>query len=235
MANIWLKRTVSAVAVALLAGTAAAVPATAADSFITWSGSITAGASYTFGQVPQAPTCSVESFPEATCVVSGYDTAVGTHTLTATAVSTDMVFVDTISYTVTAWTLKGFYRPVKMGEGVWNTVKAGSTVPLKFKIYQGDSKLKTAAAVTGFTLQSLDCSTGAALADATVLNSKLKYRSGLYRLNWKTPKSKKSSSSQLAAASKAKKSPSKSTAKACYLVTMTSADGSTLAANFRLR
>ena len=38
----------------------------------------------------------------------------------------------TRSYTVLAWTLTGFYQPVDMNNVV-NTVKGGSTVPLKFE------------------------------------------------------------------------------------------------------
>ena len=40
------------------------------------------------------------------------------------------------SFTINAWTITGFYQPVDMG-GVVNTVKGGSTVPLKFNIYAG--------------------------------------------------------------------------------------------------
>ena len=42
----------------------------------------------------------------------------------------------TRSYTVNAWTTKGFYQPVDM-DGVYNTVKGGSTVPLKFELFAG--------------------------------------------------------------------------------------------------
>jgi len=35
-----------------------------------------------------------------------------------------------------AWTLTRFYNPVTMGDSVLNTVKGGSTVPLKFNVYQ---------------------------------------------------------------------------------------------------
>ena len=40
------------------------------------------------------------------------------------------------TYTVQKWTLKGFYPPVDMN-GVVNTVKGGSTVPLKFEVFAG--------------------------------------------------------------------------------------------------
>jgi hypothetical protein len=39
------------------------------------------------------------------------------------------------TYTVgQAWTLSGFYTPVDMG-GVWNTLRNGATVPLKFEVF----------------------------------------------------------------------------------------------------
>ena len=38
------------------------------------------------------------------------------------------------TFQIAAWTLKGFYQPVDMN-GVWNTVKGGSTVPLKFEVF----------------------------------------------------------------------------------------------------
>ena len=33
------------------------------------------------------------------------------------------------------FTIDGFFEPVSMAAGVYNTVKGGSTVPLKFKVY----------------------------------------------------------------------------------------------------
>ena len=65
-------------------------------------------------------------------------TAVGTYKNTPGGVaSTNYSIAFTPgSYTISAWTLTGFYQPVTMG-GIYNTVKGGSTVPLKFHVYQG--------------------------------------------------------------------------------------------------
>ena len=44
----------------------------------------------------------------------------------------------TRSYTVLGWTLNGFYQPVDMSTEttvVYNSVKNGSTVPLKFEVF----------------------------------------------------------------------------------------------------
>ena len=45
----------------------------------------------------------------------------------------------TATFTINPWTLSGFYQPVDMG-GVVNTVKGGSTVPLKFEAFSGSRR-----------------------------------------------------------------------------------------------
>jgi DNA/RNA endonuclease G (NUC1) len=92
------------------------------------------GGSYYFGAVPAAPTCTASDALSglAGCTISGYSTAVGPHTVIATA--TDIagnVRTASATYTVAPWTISGFYQPVDMN-GVWNVVRGGSTVPLKF-------------------------------------------------------------------------------------------------------
>jgi len=54
---------------------------------VSFAGEIDASGSYSFGAVPAAPTCTATDAVSglAGCVVSGYSTAIGTHTLTATA------------------------------------------------------------------------------------------------------------------------------------------------------
>ena len=116
---------------------------------VSWTNPITDGSSYYFGAVPSAPTCSAAdslSGLDGACTVGGYTTAVGTQTLTAGA--TDLagnVSELSSSYTVMAWTLNGYYNPVDMN-GVWNTVRNGSTVPLKFEVFIGATELTTTAA-----------------------------------------------------------------------------------------
>ena len=54
---------------------------------------------------------------------------VETHTVTATATdNAGNVGSSSATYTVFAWTLKGFYQPVDMN-AVYNVVKNGSSVP----------------------------------------------------------------------------------------------------------
>lgn len=186
---------------------------------INWTGGINDGDSFYFGSVPVAPTCEATdamSGPE-DCTVTGYSTLVGTHTLLATA--RDKAGNETSverQYTVKAWTLSGFYQPVDMG-GVWNTVKGGSTVPLKFEVFAAN-ELTNVAVVHTFMQQKVACG-GTALEDAIEVVStggtSLRYDSiaGQFIQNWQTPK----------------------LPGACYVVTMKTDDGSSLVANFKLK
>lgn len=54
------------------------------------------------------------------------------------------------TYSVLAWTLKGYYQPVDMN-GVVNTVKNGSTVPLKFEVFAGSTELTATSIVSTLT------------------------------------------------------------------------------------
>jgi hypothetical protein len=182
------------------------------------------GGSYYFGSVPAAPTCSASdglSGLDGSCSVSGYSTAVGTHTVTASA--TDKAGNSnsaSATYTVLAWTLNGFYQPVDMGTSVLNTVKAGSTVPLKFEVFAGLSELTDVAVVDTFKTQEVNCSAlDTTVADAievtTTGGTSLRYdtTAGQFVQNWQTPKK----------------------TGACYVVTMTTDDGTKISANFKLK
>jgi hypothetical protein len=186
-------------------------------------GGPTGGGSYYFGSVPAAPTCSAAdalSGLDGTCVVSGYHTTVGTHTVKATA--TDLAgntATDQRSYTVLAWTLNGFFQPVDMGATVWNAVKGGSTVPLKFEIFAGATELTDTANVDSFSAKPVTCPNGDVTVDdieVTVTGgTSLRYDAtgGQFIYNWQTPKKPGS----------------------CYELTMKTDDGSTLKANFKLK
>ena len=130
---------------------------------VTWSGGPAPGSSHYFGSVPAAPTCAAVdalSGPDA-CVVTGYGTMVGSHTMTATATDkAGNTGIGQRSYTVLAWTLEGFFQPVDMNASVLNTVKGGSTVPLKFRVFAGPAELMDTAIVTVMKAAQLGCSTG---------------------------------------------------------------------------
>jgi hypothetical protein len=189
------------------------------DPGINWAGNIDGGDSFYFGSVPAAPTCAATdalSGPE-DCAVTGYSVDVGTHTLTATA--HDKAGNETKlerQYTVKAWTLSGFYQPVDMG-GVWNIVKGGSTVPLKFEVFAAN-ELTDISVVKNFAVASCTCGT-LVLEDTIELvttgGTSLRYDStaGQFIQNWQTPKA----------------------ANTCYKVTMTTNDGSKVSATFKLK
>lgn len=149
------------------------------------------------------------------------NTAVGTATATATYAGDGNHLGSTKSatFTIASWTLKGFYQPVDMN-GVWNTVKNGSTVPLKFQAYSGSTEITTTSQLGAtFTVKGVACPGSGAVTDSIELTTtgatSLRYDStgGQFIQNWQTPKKPG----------------------ACYQVTMTAADGSSLTANFILR
>lgn len=187
---------------------------------ITWNGGPADGANYYFGFIPAAPTCTafdLLSGPKE-CNVTGYSLLVGSHTLTATAY--DMAGnskVESRTYTVLAWTLTGFYRPVDMN-GVLNVAKNGSTVPLKFNIYAGTTELTTVSSAKSLQYSLIKCDLTAPEDPVDTLatgGTVLRYDSsgGQFVYNWKTP----------------------NTAGKCYSVTMTTWDGSNLTAYFKLK
>jgi hypothetical protein len=187
---------------------------------INWAGDIDGGDSFYFGSVPAAPTCAATdalSGPDG-CAVTGYSVAVGsTHTLTATA--HDKAGNETKverQYTVKAWTLNGFYQPVDMG-GIWNVVKGGSTVPLKFEVFAAN-ELTDVNVVDRFAVARISCLDSSGedpIEMVTTGGTSLRYDSiaGQFIQNWQTPKA----------------------AGTCYVVTMWTDDGSSLLANFKLK
>ena len=54
------------------------------------------------------------------------------------------------------WTLNGFYQPVDMND-VYNIVKGGSTVPLKFEIFAGSTELTDIAYIKSLTYAQTAC------------------------------------------------------------------------------
>ena len=174
---------------------------------ITWVGGPLDGSPTSFGSVPAAPTCTANDLVDGTvtCIVTGYSTAVGHHTLTATATdAAGNTATETRTYTVLAWTLKGFYQPVDMN-GVWNTVKGGSTVPLKFEVFAGATELTAHQRREVLHRPGRRVPRRSAAADdielVTTGGTILRYDTtgGQFIQNWQTPKS----------------------AGACYRVTMT--------------
>ena len=121
---------------------------------------------------------------------------------------------DTATVTVLPWTLKGFYQPVDMN-GVYNLVKGGSTVPLKFEVFAGSTELTDITYIKSIKYASIACDASAVFDEIETIatgGTSLRYAEGQFIYNWKTPKTA-----------------------GCYRVTMTTIDGSSLAAYFKLK
>lgn len=116
-------------------------------------------------------------------------------------------------------TLQGFYPPIVSGTDAWNTVKAGSTVSLRFEILEDEVEATDTELVASITQEAIDCDTavgGGALIDLPATGKTvLRYddETGKFVKNWKVPR----------------------TPGACYNVTLTTTDGSTLTALFALK
>src|SRR5215217_891590 len=195
---------------------------TIAPQGIAFSG-ITDGQTFYFGDPLPTVTCSADddSFGPATCDVTpqSLPTTVATHTLTATAKDTAGNTAEaTITYTVDPWTLKGFYQPVDMN-GVYNLVKAGSIVPLKFEVFKGSTELTDIGVRDTVTQKKVTCDTAATVDEieqyTTTGQTTFRYDTsgGQFIDNWKSPTTKN----------------------ACYQVTMTFDDGSSLVALFKTK
>ena len=184
------------------------------------------GAVYDFGFVPAGPsgctaTDSLSGFQS--CSVGGYSGAVGAHTIVGTAVDkAGNLGYGYLQYTVNAWTLSGFFPPVDMripaNPNIWNTIKGGSTVPLKFEVFAGSTELTSVSVVDFFIASTINCTTSGTedpIEFTTTGGTSLRYdsTSGQFIQNWQTPK----------AGGK------------CYAVTMATDDGSSLVAYFKTR
>ncbi len=125
--------------------------------------------------------------------------------------------------TILAWTLAGFYQPVDMSTGglVYNTVKGGSTVPLKFNIFQATqpntNERTDVAAVKSFSATPFVCTSSATdeIEIVTTGGTTLRYdvTGQQFIQNWLTPKSPGT----------------------CFQVIMTALNGSKLTAFFKLK
>ena len=148
-------------------------------------------------------------------------TNAGSYSVTATVNDLNYEGSASGTFTISAWTLAGFYQPVDMsplapGTIMWNSVKGGSTVPLKFKVFAGSVELKDTSAVKSLNAISGACSVGMDVPIdelSATGGTSLRYDTtgGQFIFNWQTPKK----------------------AGNCYMVTMTTQDGSSLSAYFR--
>jgi hypothetical protein len=154
-----------------------------------------------------------------TCGVSGAHTAVGTYPIVC-AGGLDNNYSFTYvngTLTVQAWTLNGYYQPVDMNN-VLNTVKNGSTVPLKFNVFAGTTEKTNTGDIQSFRQIQINCTTSSEDAVeelATTGGTSLRYDTtgGQFVQNWQTPKK----------------------AGTCWRAVVTTDDGSTISALFKLK
>jgi hypothetical protein len=148
----------------------------------------------------------------------------GTYTVLVNATDSfglsDVSLVEvTINDITEPWTITGYYPPVKMNNAV-NVVKSGQTIPLKFEIFDGTTEKTSTSDIASFTQDSINCntlvSTGAELVEIKI-NGKtpLKYNGqlGQFIANWKTPNQ----------------------ANTCWAVKVTTTDGPSITAYFKLK
>jgi hypothetical protein len=94
--------------------------------------------------------------------------------------------------TISAWTNQGFFAPVDYNN-TENSVKGGSTVPLKFRVFQGTQQLTSTSVVSGLKPTVTNCLTGVPIDDIEELatgGTNLRYDTtgAQYIFNWQTPK-----------------------------------------------
>jgi len=104
-----------------------------------------------------------------------------------------------------------------------NTVKNGSTVPVKFELFKGATELTSTSAVTSIKSTPISCNSLSgdpedAIETVATGGTSLRYdtTAGQFIYNWTTPKG----------ATQVDK---------CYSLTMTAADSSTITAFFKLK
>ena len=129
------------------------------------------------------------------CVVAGGGTEIGTHQVTATATD-NAGNATTVSadYTVSSWSTTGFGSPVSAR--TVNSVKGGSTVPVKFSLSAGSIELSETSRVSALTVQPTTCTTARTpIAGATVQSligtdpTLLRYDAVAHQFiaNWRVP------------------------------------------------
>ncbi len=171
--------------------------------------------------------------------VGNYSITLGT-LASASTNHTIVLSATPVNFAITAWNASGsgFYAPVGVPNSyfvaapgvppipncqttMWNTVKGGSTVPLKFNVFAGAIEKTSTADIKSFTQAKLaGCATEPANEDlvemTTTGGTSLRYDTTGHQFiqNWQTPKV---------------------TQDTYYRATVTFMDGSTLTAFFRLR
>jgi hypothetical protein len=176
---------------------------------------------YVPNNVPAGTGCTADDATSGvdSCLVTGRSTAVGTHTLTATATDkAGNTATATRTYSVRVLTVSGYFQPVDMG-GVVNTVKGGSTVPLKFTVSNEGVEQTATSVVKSFVQRTVACGTLGGTIDeieiVTTGGTSLRYDATAHQFiqNWQTAKKPGT----------------------CMQAIVTMIDGTAITANFQLK
>jgi hypothetical protein len=125
--------------------------------------------SYMAGRVPPPTFACTDPGPASgvqpgACVQQGYGTAVGSHTMVVTGTdAAGNVGTAQVTYTVSqTYSFDGFYAPVD-NPPVVNKVKAGSTVPVKFRLLDStNAEVTDPSKIKSVTSSAIACSASAA-------------------------------------------------------------------------
>lgn len=90
------------------------------------------------------------------------------------------------------WRIEGFFSPVDMTADSYNVVRGGSTVPLKFRVFDGETEITETSGIT-LTVTSLgrcDQVNGTNLPEEVAQggSSTVRYSTDQWIANWQTPK-----------------------------------------------
>jgi hypothetical protein len=179
---------------------------------------------YAFLFVPAGPTgCAatdaISGF--ASCSVSGYGDAVGSHSIVGSALDVaGNTAVGTLDYDVLAWSLVGFNKPIDMTG--FNSLRAGGTAQLKFEVFAGSMQLSSPDIVAGVEVLEIACPPepvkgkgpgGGGSGGSTSTTTVEAGGNGRFNVRWQSPDAPGT----------------------CWLVTVRTIDGSSLSASFNLR
>jgi len=162
-----------------------------------------------------AATDSVDLSVDVVCVPASGSIFLPGHTTVTCTATDDSGNTAQSSFDVwVKYQFRGFYQPVDMG--ILNIVKGGSTVPLKFEVFAGSTELTNTNIISAFT-QRINCAagTGDDIEQYATGGTSLRYdvTGGQFIFNWQTPRQPG----------------------ACYRVTLTTTDGNSIYADFKLK
>jgi hypothetical protein len=179
---------ISPASATIQAGATQTYSALALDLFNNSVGDVTANTTFTI-----APDGSCTG---ATCTAS----IPGTHTVTATNNGKSATATLEITGVASTFAFSGFFDPIEMSalEPVWNTLRAGQSVPFKWLLTLNGAPVSDPASFGELTTIPVVCPGAGSIEDAIEQTgggtSGLQYNGGGYwQFNWETPKSFRSS------------------------------------------